>query len=99
MDHTAITKPVFPGPRASPYTITYALIAINVPVFVAMVASGISFTQPTPLDVVNWGGDFGPLTLAHINGGVCSPPALFISASSISALIFECFSRSGRLSK
>jgi rhomboid protease GluP len=66
MDHTAITKPLFTGSRASPYTITYALIAINVLVFVTMVASGISFTQPTPLDVANWGGDFGPYTLgAH----------------------------------
>ena len=52
--------------KASPYTITYALIAINVLVFLAMVASGISFTQPTPQDVLNWGGDFGPATVgAH----------------------------------
>jgi rhomboid protease GluP len=67
MDHTAITKPLprqSGTPRArSPYAITYALIATNVLVFAAMVASGVSFTQPTPLDVANWGGDFGPLTL------------------------------------
>ena len=32
----------------------------------AMVASGVSFSQPTPLDLANWGGDFGPLTIgAH----------------------------------
>lgn len=55
MDHSAITKPLRPGARApSPYAITYALIAINVLVFAAMVASGVSFTQPTPLDVANW---------------------------------------------
>jgi rhomboid protease GluP len=69
MDHTAISKPLSQesdAPRArSPYVITYTLIAINVLVFAAMVASGISFTQPTPLDVANWGGDFGPLTLGE----------------------------------
>ena len=52
--------------RKSPYTITYALIAANVLVFAAMVATGVSFTQPTPLDVANWGGDYAPLTIgAH----------------------------------
>ena len=66
MDHTATTKPLRPEYRVpSPYAITFALIAINVLVFVAMVASGVSFTQPTPLDVANWGGDFGPLTLGE----------------------------------
>ncbi|QMV17713.1 rhomboid family intramembrane serine protease [Granulicella sp. 5B5] len=50
----------------SPYTITYALIAINALVFLAMVASGVSFTSPTPQEVFNWGGDFGPATVgAH----------------------------------
>jgi rhomboid protease GluP len=67
MDYTAISKPHPAKSRASsPYTITYALIAINVLVFAAMVASGVSFTQPTPLDVFNWGGDYGPVTIgAH----------------------------------
>ncbi len=70
MDHTAIPAPLAQesaAPRSrSPYTITVALIAINVLVFLAMVASGVSFTQPTPLDVLNWGGDFGPATIgAH----------------------------------
>lgn len=70
MDHSATTKPLLRQSdvrRApSPYVITYALIAINVLVFVAMVASGVSFTQPTPLDVLNWGADYGPLTVgAH----------------------------------
>jgi len=52
--------------KKSPYTITYALIAANVLVFAAMVATGVSFTQPTPLDVANWGGDYAPLTIgAH----------------------------------
>jgi rhomboid protease GluP len=49
----------------SPYTITIALIAINVLVFLAMVASGVSFTQPTTLDIFKWGGDFGPATVGQ----------------------------------
>jgi len=66
MDHTAISKPLPRGSRASsPYVNTIALIAINVLVFAAMVASGISFTQPTPLDVATRGGDFGPLTIGE----------------------------------
>jgi rhomboid protease GluP len=69
MDHTATTPlPRQSGaPRArSPYATTYALIAINVLVFAAMVASGVSFTQPAAQDVLNWGGDYGPLTVgAH----------------------------------
>jgi rhomboid protease GluP len=70
MNHTTLPEPLaqrslVPRPR-SPYTITIALIAINVLVFLAMVASGVSFTQPTPLDVYKWGGDFGPDTVgAH----------------------------------
>ena len=59
MDNTASTRP-------NPYTITYALIAINVLVFAAMCATGISFTNPSPQDVLNWGADYGPATLgAH----------------------------------
>jgi rhomboid protease GluP len=67
MDHATFSEPSPQKSRKpSPYVITIALIAINVLVFGAMVASGVSFTEPTPLDVVNWGGDFGPLTLgAH----------------------------------
>jgi len=54
-------------PRAPrPYTVTYALIAINVLIFVVMVASGVSFIRPTALDVFNWGGDYAPATVgAH----------------------------------
>jgi rhomboid protease GluP len=64
MDHTPPSESRLPQPRAtSPYTITAALIAINVLVFALMVASGVSFTQPTPSDALTWGGDFAPLTL------------------------------------
>jgi rhomboid protease GluP len=70
MDHTTITEPLPPESRAaratSRYTVTIALIAVNVLVFAVMVASGVSLTQPTALDIANWGGDFSPLTVgAH----------------------------------
>src|ERR1700761_8289249 len=52
--------------QTNPYKVTYALIAINVLVFIAMVATGVSFVNPTPLDVFRWGGDFAPATIdAH----------------------------------
>ena len=70
MDNSDLSAPAPQESRQSPsrstYAITIALIAINVLVFLAMGASGISFTEPTPLDVARWGGDFGPLTVgAH----------------------------------
>jgi rhomboid protease GluP len=67
MDHSAVSEPLSrqtPVPHSvNPYTITIALIALNVLVFLAMVASGVSLTQPTIRDVFHWGGDFGPATL------------------------------------
>jgi rhomboid protease GluP len=42
---------------------TIILIAINVAVFVIMVARGVSLTDPTTLQMVQWGANFGPLTL------------------------------------
>jgi rhomboid protease GluP len=56
-------QPASPRPSPSPYTVTYALIAINALVFLAMIATGVSFISPTPLDVYRWGGDFGPATV------------------------------------
>jgi rhomboid protease GluP len=54
-----------PGLMDGPYAVTAALIAANALVFVAMVASGVSFTEPTPLDALHWGADFGPLTIGQ----------------------------------
>lgn len=70
MDQTVYTEPVArqlpPQRPSSPYLITYALIALNVLVFLAMCATGVSFTSPTIQDVYNWGGDFAPATIgAH----------------------------------
>jgi len=42
--------------------ITPILIAINVAVFAAMLASGFSFTNPIAESFLRWGADFGPLT-------------------------------------
>jgi rhomboid protease GluP len=42
---------------------TIALIAINVVVFAAMVASGVSFVKPSIADLLKWGADWGPQTL------------------------------------
>lgn len=40
-----------------------ALIAINVAVLALMVARNVSPSDPTPLQMVQWGANFGPLTL------------------------------------
>jgi rhomboid protease GluP len=61
-------QPIRPQPPTarqppSPNNVTYALIAINALVFLAMVATGVSFTSPRPIDVYRWGGDFGPATV------------------------------------
>jgi rhomboid protease GluP len=42
---------------------TYILFAINIAVFLAMVASGISWINPAPDRVLQWGADYGPYTL------------------------------------
>jgi rhomboid protease GluP len=63
---TAISDPTTQPRRTNPYTITYSLMAANILVFLAMIATGISFTSPSPQDVFNWGGDFAPATIgAH----------------------------------
>jgi rhomboid protease GluP len=70
MDNSSIPEPDAqeprPSPSRSPYAVTIALIAINVLVFLAMGVSGVSLTDPTPDNVLAWGGDFGPATIgAH----------------------------------
>ena len=44
--------------------VTYAIIVINVLVFIAMGTSGVSFISPTGEDIVKWGGNFLPLTVS-----------------------------------
>lgn len=39
------------------------LIAINILVFILMALSGISLFEPKVIELLQWGADFGPLTL------------------------------------
>lgn len=48
----------------SPPFVTRAIIAIDVLIFLAMGISGLSWTEPTYLELVRWGADFSPLTLS-----------------------------------
>ena len=45
------------------YPITTALLAINLTVFVGMVATGAGFLDFNPQACLRWGGNFGPWTL------------------------------------
>ena len=42
---------------------TYLLFAINVTIFLVMVASGVSWINPAANQVLRWGADYGPYTL------------------------------------
>lgn len=46
------------------FNATNILIAINVLVFVVMVARGVSWFEPTSADLLRWGADYGPSTLS-----------------------------------
>jgi len=48
---------------AKPARATYALLAINIGVFIVMLASGVSWITPEPDQVLHWGADYGPYTL------------------------------------
>ena len=52
-------------------TLTTVLIAINVLVFVAMVATTGALRDFTTAQVIKWGADWGPLTLGD-SLGACS---------------------------
>jgi len=45
--------------------VTYTILAINLAVYAAMGISGVSWGEPSTLDAIRWGADFGPLTLSH----------------------------------
>jgi membrane associated rhomboid family serine protease len=42
--------------------VTFALIAINIVIFMGMVIGGVYPFQPTPDSLLAWGADYGPLT-------------------------------------
>ena len=44
--------------------VAHGLVAINVLVYVAMVVSGVDFYSPSAVDLIDWGANYGPLTLA-----------------------------------
>ena len=44
--------------------VTRTIIAVNVLVYVAMGLSGVSWTDPSVVQAIRWGADFGPLTLS-----------------------------------
>ena len=41
---------------------TPAIVAANVLVFATMIATGVNFFEPTVASMLDWGGNFGPLT-------------------------------------
>ena len=49
-----------------------------------MVLSGVSFMQPTPLQLVTWGANLGAALARDLSPGECSPRTTFISESSTS---------------
>ena len=42
--------------------LTYSIIAVNVIVFLLMAFNGVPILSPTGIDIIRWGGNFGPLT-------------------------------------
>lgn len=46
------------------FPITNSILVVNVAVFLAMLADGVSAAGGTPQELVRWGADYGPLTLA-----------------------------------
>jgi len=48
---------------SKPALATYALLAINIAIFIIMVASGVSWISPRTGQVLRWGADYGPYTL------------------------------------
>ena len=42
--------------------VTYTIIGINILVFIAMAVSGVSITEPTLQQLVNWGANYKPYT-------------------------------------
>jgi rhomboid protease GluP len=48
---------------SKPALATYVLLAINIVVFIVMVASGVPLLDPQAGEVLRWGADYGPKTL------------------------------------
>ena len=50
-------------PKPPAAIVTNTIIGINVAVYLAMCVAGVSWIDPSSLDALRWGADFGPLTL------------------------------------
>lgn len=68
----AANNPAFSSPTAPPSPralargrppVTTALVGINLAVFAAMLLSGVSLVQPSPQQLLQWGANWGPLSL------------------------------------
>ncbi len=47
-----------------PPVVTLTIMGLNALVYVAMGLSGVSWTEPSTVQAIRWGADFGPLTLS-----------------------------------
>ena len=48
---------------SQPFSLTKIIFGINIAVFSAMALSGVSLMQPTTLQLIKWGANWGPLSL------------------------------------
>lgn len=79
-------------------TITIALIAVNTAVYLLMTLTGVSPTNPTTLQLIPWGADFGPLSLGPEPWRVVT--AVFVHAGILHiALNMWCLWSLGRLAE
>src|SRR5262249_44172707 len=46
------------------YPATSGLFAINLAFFFAMLLSGVNVANPKSIDLIRWGGNYGPLTIS-----------------------------------
>jgi rhomboid protease GluP len=57
-----LATPIAASTATKPALGTYILFGINVAVFLAMVATGVSIVDPTTQEMLKWGADYGPYT-------------------------------------
>jgi len=51
------------GQQSGSMAVTQAILGVNVAVFVAMTLAGVSPLEPTGVELVHWGANFGPYTI------------------------------------
>jgi membrane associated rhomboid family serine protease/Flp pilus assembly protein TadD len=95
MSSSAESRTLIPLPRP---VLTQAIIAANVLVYLAMGFSGVSWIEPTALDGIKWGANFGALTLGGEWWGLLTCMFVHFGAIHI-ALNMWCLWDLGRLSE